>query len=197
MTRQGMLKLSIPLALLLLATAGLADQSDKQEKGRSVSLQLPVTSAAGTFSGTFSINRFEVRNDAIVAVGVVRGAIAGTGSVVAGEVAAPVTVGTASGGAAASNAAVAQPQATCQVLHLDIGAVNLNVQGIIVATQPISIDISGDSAAPLGNLVCTIESTLNNVVGLVGLLNQLLGTLTGLVGGLTSGLGGLTGGLGL
>ena len=30
----------------------------------------------------------------------------------------------------------------------------------------------------------TILDTLNNVVGLVGLLNQLLGALTGLVGGL-------------
>jgi len=46
----------------------------------------------------------------------------------------------------------------------------------------------------LGNLVCTIESTLNNVVGLVGLLNQLLGVVTGLVGGLTGALGGVTGG---
>ncbi len=195
MTRQGMLKVSLPVGLLVLATAGLAAQSDKQGKDPSGSLQLPVTSVAGTFTGTFSISRFEVRQNpagekAAFAIGVVRGSLAGTGSVLAGEVAAPVTVGAASAPAAASNAAVAQPQAaTCQVLHLDIGAVNLNVQGIIVATQPISIDISGDSAAPLGNLVCTIESTLNNVVGLVDLLNQLLGVLTGLVGGLTGGLG--------
>jgi len=151
-------------------------------------LQLPVTSAAGAFTGTFSVDRFEVRDNAIVAVGIIRGSVAGTGSVLVGEVAAPVTVGAASARAAASNAAVAQ--ATCQVLHLDIGAVNLNVQGLVLATQPIGIDLSGDSAAPLGNLVCTIQSTLNNVVGLVDLLNQLLGVLTGLVGGLTGGLGG-------
>ena len=193
MTRQGMLKVSIPVGLLVLATAGLAAQSDKQGKDPSGPLQLPVTSDAGTFTGTFSISRFEVRQNpagekAAFAIGVVRGSLAGTGSVLAGEVAALVT-GTASAPAAASNAAVAQQQATCQLLHLDIGAMNLNVQGIIVVTQPISIDISGDSAAPLGNLVCTIESTLNNVVGLVNLLNQLLGVLTGLVGGLTGGLG--------
>ncbi len=186
MTRQGALKVAIPIALLLFATAGVA-----------APLQLPVTSAAGTFSGTFSINRFEVRDNAVVAVGVVTGSIAGAASVLVGEVAAPVTVGAASAPAAASRAAVAQPLATCQVLHLDIGAINLNVLGVMVATQPISIDLSGDSAAPLGNLVCTIESTLNDVVGLVGLLNQLLGVLTGLVGGLTGGLGGVTGGLGL
>ncbi len=94
-----------------------------------------------------------------------------------------VVVGPGSQGAAASNNLVAQ-QATCQVLHLDVGAVNLNVLGLQVTTLPIAIDLSGDSAAPLGNLVCTILDTLNNVVGLVDLLNQLLGMLTGLVGGL-------------
>ena len=188
MTRQGSLRVSVPVALLLFATAGFAAQSDKQGKGGS--LQLPVTSAAGAFTGTFSVDRFEVRDNAIVAVGIIRGSVAGTGSFLVGEVAAPVTVGAASARAAASNAAVAQQQATCQVLHLDIGAVNLNVQGLVLATQPIGIDLSGDSAAPLGNLVCTIQSTLNNVVGLVDLLNQLLGVLTGLVGGLTGGLGG-------
>jgi len=62
--------------------------------------------------------------------------------------------------------------------------VNLNLLGLVVATQPIAIDLSGDSSAPLGNLVCTTLQTLNNVVGLVGLLNQLLSTVTGLVGGL-------------
>jgi len=88
-------------------------------------------------------------------------------------------LGERAGGGSNAAAAPQQAAATCQVLHLDIGAVNLNLQGLIVATQPISIDLSGDSAAPLGNLVCTIQSTLNNVVGLVGLLNQLLGVLTG------------------
>jgi len=188
MTRQGVLRISIPVALLLIATAGFAARSDKQ--GKDASLQLPVTSAAGTFTGTFSVNRFEVRDKGVVAIGVVRGSIAGTRSALVGEVAAPVTVGDPSARPAVSGAAVAQQQATCQVLHLEIGAINLNVQGLTVATQPISIDLSGDSAAPLGNLVCTIQSTLNNVVGLVDLLNQLLGVLTGLVGGLTGGLGG-------
>src|SRR2546426_185528 len=68
--------------------------------------------------------------------------------------------------------------------HLAIGAVNLNVLGLQVATQPIAIDVSGDSTGTnvLGNLVCTILTTLNNVVGLVNLLNQLLGILGGLTG---------------
>jgi len=182
MTKQGALKVSILIALLLLATAGVASQSDKQGNDGSSPLQLPVTSADGKFAGTLSIQRFEVRDNGVVAIGMMRGSIAGKGSAL-GEVAAPVTVRPASAGASATAAPVA-PQATCQVLHLDIGAVNLNVQGVMVATQPISIDLSGDSSAPLGNLVCTALATLNNVAGLVGLLNQILGLVTGLVGGL-------------
>ncbi|HWC75383.1 MAG TPA: hypothetical protein VG454_15720 [Gemmatimonadales bacterium] len=183
MTRQSMWKLSIPIAVLLFSAAAYADH----DKDRVV-------------TGTFTVNRFEARGGALFAIGMIRGSIAGTGSFVVGEVAAPVTIG-AAGAASAQlavrNPAVAQQQATCTPLHIDIGAVTVNVMGLTVSTQPISLDLSGDSSAPLGNLVCTIESTLNDVVGLVGLLNQLLGTLTGLVGGLTGGLGGVTGGLGL
>jgi hypothetical protein len=56
-----------------------------------------------------------------------------------------------------------------------------------VTTQPVVLDISGDSAGVLGNLVCTVLDTLNNVVNLVGLLNQILGLLTGLLGALIPG----------
>ena len=119
----------------------------------------------------------------VVAIGIVRGSVEGKGSALV-EVTLPVQVGPAHQGAAAPNSAAAPQQATCEALHLEIGAVNLNVAGLQITTQPIAIDISGDSSAPLGNLVCTILQTLNSVVGLVGLLNQLLGTLTGLVGGL-------------
>jgi hypothetical protein len=79
---------------------------------------------------------------------------------------------------------------TCGVLHLALGAVNLNLLGVVVATTPVTIDINGDTGGPLGNLVCTVLATLNNVVGLVKLLNSLLGVVTGLLGGLTGGLGG-------
>jgi len=187
MIRKSHLNLSIPIALLLLATAAIAAPSDKQAKDGSVPLQLPIAGSAitrETFVGTLSIERFEAGADkVVVAIGIVRGSVEGKGSALV-EVTLPVQVGPAHQGAAAPNSAAAPQQATCEALHLEIGAVNLNVAGLQITTQPIAIDISGDSSAPLGNLVCTILQTLNSVVGLVGLLNQLLGTLTGLVGGL-------------
>jgi len=79
---------------------------------------------------------------------------------------------------------------TCGVLHLELGAVDLNLLGVVVATTPVAIDINGDTGGPLGNLVCRILATIDNVAGLVNLLNSLLGVVTGLLGGLTGGLGG-------
>jgi hypothetical protein len=75
------------------------------------------------------------------------------------------------------------------VLHLDLGATNLNLAGVVVTTTPVTININGDTGGPLGNLARTILATVNNVAGLVNLLNSLLGLVTGLVGGLTGGLG--------
>jgi hypothetical protein len=160
--------------------------------------------AKGTFSGTLSIERFavSVRGDGVVAIGMVAGRVfdrsgAPIGSAVIGQMELPVSVGAGPSAltAAPVSSAAVQPQATtCGVLHLDVGAVNLNLLGLQVATQPVTIDLSAVSGGTdvLGHLICTALSTLNNVVGLVDVLNNLLGLVGGLLGGLT---GGLTGGI--
>src|SRR5438132_14166116 len=99
MMGQWALKVSIPVALLLFATAGVAAQKDPL-------LQLPVASAEGSFTGTFSINRFEVRENAVVAVEAVAGSIGAAGRVLVGEIASLVTVGQPRAPAAASKLAV-------------------------------------------------------------------------------------------
>lgn len=155
-------------------------------------LQLPIagTYDGGTFAGTVSIQRFAVRDGKAVAIGFVRGAASGASqkTVFAGAIAFPVTVSSDGPLTSAADTAVAPqavaPQAVCQVVNIELGAVNLNVLGLQVATQPISLAISGDTAGPLGNLACTLLDTLDSVVGLVALLNTILGLLTGLLGGI-------------
>jgi len=195
---------------LLLSGAGsaLADQANKGEKAKRSPLELPVTGIAtapdgakGTFAGTFSLQRFATRDGkTVVAIGMMTGVVTidagdpgAAKSVLAGPIdlpvqvspAGPITTMTAPTGVAAASPVVAA--ATCQVLNVALGAANLNVLGLQVATQPIVLDISGDSAGVLGNLVCTVLDTLNNVVDLVGLLNQILGLLTGLLGAIIPG----------
>jgi hypothetical protein len=158
-------------------------------------LQLPIagTYDGGTFAGTVSIQRFAVRDGKAVAIGFVRGtatssAGASLGTVFAGSIAFPVTVEAAGPLTSAADTALAPqavaPQAVCQVVNIDLGAVNLNVLGLQIVTQPVSLAISGDTAGPLGNLVCTLLDLVNNVVGLVAALNAILGLLTGLLGGI-------------
>ena len=103
MTRHVLSKVSIPFAVLLLATAALADSSDKQGKAGSTPLQLPIAGsvkptepfANAPFSGTLSVERFEARGTQVVAIVIVRGAVAGVGTALVGEVTLPVQVGPA------------------------------------------------------------------------------------------------------
>lgn len=175
----------------VVAFAGLTGTSQAKNKAPHTPLQLAVTgtvaAGGGTFTGTFTLQRFAVRGDAAVAVGFIRGSVIGAdglpvGSVLRGPVELPVTVS----GAAAAAAGAVQQQATCDVLHLALGAVSLDVLGLQVTTAPIAIDIvaSGEGTDVLGRLICTVLETVGNVVALVDLLNQILGLLTGLLGGL-------------
>jgi hypothetical protein len=161
----------------------------------------------GRFSGSVTINRFASQNDRIVAVGVATGTVTDfAGRVVKSglqSVVLPVTkIGNLSTvglpmpssaesrlvpvsftQAASGRFILAQAQ-SCGILHLDIGGTALNLLGFIVNLSPVTLDISGDSAGPLGALVCQIVALLGTVADVVGLLNQLLGLLTGLLGGL-------------
>jgi hypothetical protein len=194
------------ISFVLPPTAGMAEEPE-----RSKALVLPITGAGTggvTFNGTVAVQRFVQREGQVFAIGAVSGSLSGPagpiGTSLSLPVAFPVHIGTgltvraerglihpASLSARDYGARVILAQAsTCGVLHLDLGAVNLNLLGVVVTTTPVTIDINGDTGGPLGNLVCAVLATVNNVVGLVNLLNSLLGVVTGLLGGLTGGLGG-------
>jgi hypothetical protein len=195
------------LSLLALFQNVMAKDDEDRGKLRSGALTLPLagTVADGRFSGTVTINRFAMQNHALVAVGIVRGTVTTASGQVTGlaTVVLPVTTGFRKAGLALPPSAeprlvpvsftgqfiLAQAQ-SCGILHLEIGSTALNLLGFTVNLSPITLDISGDSAGPLGALVCEIVALLGTAADIVGLLNSLLGLLTGLLGGLTGGLGG-------
>ena len=190
MTIRRMTASALSLALLLSGAAATAREHDDDDRSRA-KLYLPIAGTAPggvTFAGTLSVLNFGQRDGKPVAIGMVSGSAtspsgAPLGTALTGPIEFPVQV--APGSALTSAAPISvQQAATCQVLHLDLGAVNLNVLGLQVATQPITIDVSGVTGGTnvLGTLICTILETVNNVVGLVNLLNQLLGILGGLTG---------------
>jgi hypothetical protein len=185
------------VVFVVAAGAGpaVADQDSKSNNGKGSSapaaakLIVPLTGtvvSGGTFTGSFSISRFENRSGTIHAVGMVSGVVIGpsarTG--ISGPLALPVTV-TADQPLATRSALVAQAQVPCEI-HLSFGGLTLNLFGVDVTLTPVMIDLVAGSG-PLGNIIgqiCTLLNTVGDVVGLVtNLLNTLLGLLGGLVGG--------------
>jgi len=185
--------LSIVIVFVAMGPAPvIAQQNSNSSNGddgstSTATLIVPLTgtvAGGGTFTGSFSIMRFEARNNALFAVGMVSGAILGPAPIgrtgISGPLALPVTA--TSGRPLAARGGIVLAQATCDVLHLQLGGDTLNLLGLQVALSPVTLDLTGGTG-PLGNLVCQIVGLLNNVAGVVGLLNQLLGVVGGLVGG--------------
>lgn len=208
------LRRSAGLLAALVIVSGVA--ADAQQ-ATPPALRLPVTGrfhGGGTFEGTATINRFVQNGNEIVAVGFVSGTLSrgsrSLGTAVVGQVRWPVAV--RSGGldfAADRSAGPAKPvriawhgneaaprflliQAqNCPVLDLSLGPINVDILGFQVALSAVSLNLTGVSGTPLGDLVCAVSNLLGNVAGVVNLLNSILGLLTGLLGGLAGGVGGL------
>jgi len=194
------------LALCLATEAAAQGKSPRLTADGAVIVPITgVTSTGGAFKGLFALQRFASGADGgIVAVGAISGTVtAATGDVVGTVLTGPVSLPVAdprlprlprtgwtpgrSHQKAAWNDAptpaidIILVQETCSVLNLSLGAIDLNVLGLVVHTDPIALQISGDAAGPLGAAICLV---LNAVGSIVNLLNTILGLLGGLTGGL-------------
>jgi hypothetical protein len=70
-------------------------------------------------------------------------------------------------------------ETTCQILHLDLGPLSLNLLGLQVDLSRVVLDITAQAGAGnlLGNLLCAVAGLLDNPGGLANLLNQILAAL--------------------
>ena len=105
---------------------------------------------------TLTITQFAVQNGQLVGLGTIPG--------VTSLITVPVTI----------------PSSSCQILTLHVGAVHLDLLGLVVDLAPVDLNISAQAAPGnlLGNLLCAITNLLNNpssaLDGIVGLLNRVL-----------------------
>jgi len=182
-----------------MSVAGADDSKSNGENGSkssSAKLIVPLTGTVGsdgTFTGSFSIVRFENRSGTIYAIGMVSGVASfpvgsSSSSLARSGITGPLALEvktTTSSSPVTRSAAVAQA-ATCNVLHLAFQGLALDLLGLQVTLSPVTIDLVGGTG-PLGNLIgqiCALLGTVGDVVGLVvNLLNTLLGVVGGLVGG--------------
>ena len=135
-------------------------------------VQIPVnfSSANGTFSGVFTLTQFVVRNGQVAAVGTLTGTVTNSTGQTVGAIVRNLTL------------SLITINATCDILHLELGPIDLNLLGLVVHVDKIVIDIDAQSGPGnlLGNLLCAIANLLNNngpLSTLVNLLNQILAGL--------------------
>ena len=134
-----------------------------------------VSAGQGSFVGTFKIERFAVDNGALVASGSVVGTRlteAGVTTAIYRTVTVPVNL---------NNLKRGDAPAGCDILHLELGPLDLDLLGLVVHLNQIVLDIDAEPGAGnlLGNLLCAIVGLLDgsNLSLLAQLLNQLLAIL--------------------
>jgi len=157
------------LTALALATTMLAHPAGAAAP-QAAAIAVPVIGSgpASAFAGTFTVQRFATNGSGnLVAVGSLVGTLTDTAIGVVTSI-------------VQTNAIPADATGTtCQILHLDLGPLALNLLGLHVDLSRIVLDITAESGAGnlLGNLLCGVANLLNDPSGLAGLLNRILGAL--------------------
>lgn len=164
------------LAVLALGGAAVAASTATAAPPQATGLAVPVTGTftdalggTGTFTGTYEIERFTTQNGALAAVTTLTGTAVNSIGTVVGTVDQTVTV-------------PLQATGTCQILHLELGPLDLDLLGLVVHLDRVVLDITAEQGPGnlLGNLLCGIAGLLDgNTAGnvIARLLNQLLGLL--------------------
>ena len=135
-------------------------------------LQIPInfSSADGAFTGIFNLTRFVVRNGQLAAVGTLTGTVTNAAGQTVGAIVQTITL------------SLLNISGTCDILHLELGPIDLDLLGLVVHVDKIVIDIDAQSGPGnlLGNLLCAVANLLNAngpLATLANLLNQILGQL--------------------
>ena len=157
------------LAALLLVTSSATAARAAQPSSSPASIPVVGTvTGGGSFSGVMTIASFAVRDGQVVALGTVSGIATN-----------------AAGAATSAMRAVVVPvsitQATCDILHLELGPLSLDILGLNVDLSRLVLDITAEAGAGnlLGNLLCAVAGLLDNPGGLARLLNQILDAILG------------------
>lgn len=178
------LALMVSISLLLLGGIGMAGTATAAPPSTDpVPVDVTGTTAdGGTLDGVLAIERFDVQNVGgerqLMAVGDLTGTLTdATGAVtdIATEVAVPVDM--------------ANTTASCDILHLVLGPLDLNLLGLQVDLSQVVLDITAEQGPGnlLGNLLCAVAGLLDNtgtgggvggvLNGIAALLNRILGAL--------------------
>jgi len=168
--------LIVMLSVMALAplSANTANAAPPAIPGGSTYRAVPITGTlpdGGTFVGTLNLQNFANQGGNLVA----NGALSGTLTDASGNVLGTVTN-------EAATFPVTIPSASCQILHLVLGPLDLNLLGLMVHLNQVVLDITAQSGPGnlLGNLLCAVAHLLDGgspLAALVNFLNRILDQL--------------------
>ncbi len=168
----GVLMTALLPASFAAATTPNAAQPVAAPTAAAGGVSVPVAGTAsrgGKFTGTFNVRQFSVVNDQVVAVGTLTGTIQNSVGNVVGTVLKTVSM------------IVTIRGASCDILHLELGPLDLDLLGLQVHLDKVVLDIDADpTGGLLGTLLCAVANLLDiggPLADLVGLLNQILDLL--------------------
>ena len=151
------------------------------------------TNKGATFAGKYHVTKFVTRNGHLKAVGHLTGTLtkkSGATKAVSERVRMPVNMSATR----AANTASALPTTSsttstsavsCDVLHLVLGPLVLDLLGLVVHLDKVVLDITAvpGAGALLGNLLCAVVGLLDGtgIGGLSGILTNLLNAILGIL----------------
>jgi hypothetical protein len=139
--------LALALAVASAFTAGATTATAAQPITAPVTGSLP---GGGTFAGTLSLQQFTNQNGVLTAVGTLSGTLTdATGAVIGTVTNVPVSL------------PISQATGTCQILHLELGPLDLNLLGLMIHLDQTHLTIKADSEGGLlGSLLCGLTDSL-------------------------------------
>lgn len=169
---------------LVVGGAGVAQAAPASQQAPAVApapsaVNVPVTGTftdalggTGTFAGTFTPTRVLNQGGQLAAVGTLTGTLTNSAGTSLGAVTQQVTT-------------PLQAAATCDILNLNLGPLDLNLLGLQVHLDEVVLDITAQQGPGnlLGNLLCAVAGLLDNtggggaLNGVVALLNRILSLL--------------------
>src|SRR5438128_227451 len=159
---------AILVSVAMLTTFGIGSASASASSGITIPVNLNQP-GIGSFTGTFTLQNFAVVNNTLVAVGTLAGTVTDAAGNILGSIVQTISIPISVTG-------------TCQILHLTLGPLDLDLLGLKIHLDRIVLDITAQSGPGnlLGNLLCAVANLLNNggpLAGIANLLNQILAQL--------------------
>ena len=193
-----LLAASVSLAVVALVGGGGAQSASAQsitnEFGTlKTSKVTGHTNNGATFAGKYKVTKFVDRNGHLKAVGRLSGTLtkkSGATKDVAGRVRMPVNMAATRAANATSalpttSSTVGTSVVSCDILHLVLGPLDLDLLGLVVHLDKVVLDITAvpGAGALLGNLLCAVVGLLDGtgIGGLSGILTNLLNALLGIL----------------